>query len=146
MLCSVCDRTFDSERTIEEHNNEHRSTTGLVGVVSLFSCDRCDFDKETSEGLKEHLGLNIHNIKEKSSIITQDFKLHEDKSTQFEDAPIEKKIFYCHKCEYSAYDEGQVEEHGIKLHGIIKCDRCEYSAEDSEETQDEAYRKNYIYL
>ena len=123
LLCSVCERAFTTERAMKDHNKEKHADNDLVEVVSLFSCNRCDFDAETTEDLQQHLELNIHNIEDKNVILQEIVVKNEGES-------IEKETFHCYKCEYSAHDENQIEEHGFKIHGIIKCDRCEYSAED----------------
>ena len=90
--------------------------------MALFSCNRCDFDAETREGLQQHSELNIHNIKDENIL--------QEIIVKSEVEPIDKRTFYCYKCDYSSDDEHEIEEHGCRVHGMVKCDRCEYIAED----------------
>ena len=89
-------------------------------IELLYSCEKCDFDSDNCNDVREHMNINIHNVH------NQNRTLEDSK----EEILIDDML--CDFCEFRTNDSLKLEEHSETSHGSIKCQRCEYKAVDKE--------------
>ena len=119
----------------DSNENERKEVDGLPEVntdgkvfmntpieESLHSCDKCDYDSDKIEDLKEHKAIGIHNIHYHN--VTIDLT---EENCKDDGVNIAKTQLNCGFCEYKTRDLKDMQEHGKQEHGTTKCERCEYS-------------------
>ena len=113
----------DKKDTTEEDIGGKEEMPGKHGemvenIEPLFSCDKCDFDSDNWDDVKEHKNIDIHNVHNQNKTL-------EDRKIYIEDV-------FCDFCEFRTNDSNKMKEHNEKSHGSIKCEKCEYRAIDKE--------------
>ena len=75
--CELCEKVFNTQAESDQHtaaehdqpveiNHQPSSCQNTVEIVSLKSCDHCEFETENCDELMNHNQRNVHSVKERS--------------------------------------------------------------------------------
>ena len=132
-----------------KNNHETEQDPSSIEVDDMFSCEFCDHDSETKNGLKEHISL-IHsqNSREYEEIeINKRTKISAIENYD----KVEPRIIICGECskgfktqqDYDAHIPEHIMEDDNQVSSIgIKCAHCEFSTNEEKELKMHKQLKN----
>ena len=119
--CEKCERIFKTRTSLMNHECLSHDDKD---IISIMSCDKCDFETEDKNDMDNHNTRDIHDTFSKNKTLIEDsiVACKNDSPGDYE----------CHLCKYVTRDLKAMDEHTINTHGMVKCGKCAYSAEDQD--------------
>ena len=109
-----------------------KTKTINIDMISLLSCDLCDFDTENQDDLEKHIKRNIHSVNNKSidkiNLTQEEVYICGECSAKFEtynecESHSKEHISRCYKCDFQSDNAKKLKDHERNDHDLLKCER-----------------------